>query len=59
MINIKEIRRKKLLEHQRSKRDDLVNHARCLATGDFDEEKEDEEEEEEMDTSGEVNHSVF
>jgi len=49
-----EIRRKKLLEHQRSKRDDLVNHARCLATGDFDEEKEEEEEEEDMDTSGEV-----
>ena len=43
-----------MLEHQRSKRDDLVNHARALATGDFDEEKEEEEEEEEMDTSGEV-----
>ena len=42
------------MEHQRSKRDDLVNHARALATGDFDEEKEEEEEEEEMDTSGEV-----
>jgi len=49
-----EMRRKKLLEHQRSKRDDLVNHARALATGDFDEEKEEEEDEEEMDTSGEV-----
>ena len=48
------MRRKKWLEHQRSKRDDLVNHARALATGDFDEEKEEEEDEEEMDTSGEV-----
>ena len=44
-----------MLEHQRGKRDDLVNHARALATGDFEEDKEDEDEEEEMDTSGEVN----
>merc|ERR1719445_2686330 len=49
-----EVRRKKLLEHQKARRDDLKNFARCLAAGDFDEEKEDEEEEEEMDTSGEV-----
>ena len=51
-----ELRRKKLLEHQKSKRDDLMNHARSLATGEFDEDKEDEEEEDDMDTSsGEVN----
>jgi len=49
-----EQRRKRLLDHQRAKRDDLVNHARALAMGDFDEEKEEEEEEEEMDTSGEI-----
>lgn len=51
-----EMRRARLLEHQRSKRDDLVNHARALATGDFDEEKDDaeEEQEEDMDTSGEL-----
>ena len=51
-----EDRRKKLLEHQKSKRDDLINHARALATGDFNEEQDNEEEEEDMDTSssGEV-----
>ena len=51
-----ELRRKKLLEQQKSKRDDLMNHARSLATGEFDEDKEDEDEEDDMDTSsGEVN----
>jgi len=49
-----EVRRKKLLEHQKARRDDLKNFARCLAAGDFDEEKEDEDEEEDMDTSGEI-----
>merc|ERR1719225_794139 len=49
-----EQRRQRLLDHQKAKRDDLINHARALATGDFDEEKEEEEEEEEMDTSGEI-----
>ena len=48
------MRRKKLLEHQKARRDDLKNFARCLAAGDFDEEKEEDEEEEDMDTSGEV-----
>lgn len=49
-----EIRRKALLDHQKAKRDDLINHARALASGDFNEEENDEEEEE-MDTSaGEV-----
>ena len=34
-----------------------MNHARALATGEFDEDKDDEDEEEDMDTSGEVkNH---
>ena len=42
------------MDHQKAKRDDLINHARALAMGDFDEENEVEEEEEEMDTSGEV-----
>ena len=33
-----------------------MNHARSLATGEFDEDKEDEDEEDDMDTSsGEVN----
>ena len=32
----------------------MKNFARCLAAGDFDEEKEEDEEEEDMDTSGEV-----
>jgi len=54
-----ELRRKKLLEHQKSKRDDLMNHARSLATGEFDEDKDDEEEEEDMDTSGEVRPRKF
>jgi len=49
-----EVRRKKLLEHQKARRDDLKNFARCLAAGDFDEEKEEDEEEEDMDTSGEI-----
>merc|ERR1719150_3184680 len=49
-----EVRRKKLLEHQKARRDDLKNFARCLAAGDFDEEKEEEDEEEDMDTSGEI-----
>ena len=31
-----------------------MNHARSLATGEFDEDKKDEEDEEDMDTSGEV-----
>lgn len=31
-----------------------MNHARSLATGEFDEDKDDEEDEEDMDTSGEV-----
>ena len=51
---LQEVRRKKLLEHQKARRDDLKNFARCLAAGDFDEEKEEEDEEEDMDTSGEV-----
>jgi snurportin-1 len=48
-------RRKKLLNIQKQRRDDLVNHARCLAMGEF--EGEDEgldqqpEEEEDMDTA--------
>ena len=46
------------MDHQKAKRDDLINHARALAMGDFDEENEVEEEEEEMDTSGEV-HAFF
>ena len=56
-----------MLEHQKSKRDDLVskhtwlgrftvtfkvNLARALAMGDFEEDEGEEEEEEEMDTSG-------
>jgi len=43
-------RRRRLLEHQKSRRDDLINHARCLAMGEFDEDEEEPEEEEEMDT---------
>ena len=36
-----------------------MNHARSLATGEFDEDKEDEDEEDDMDTSsGEVNSYV-
>ena len=31
-----------------------MNHARALATGDFDEEKDEDEEDDQMDTSGEV-----
>ena len=54
MVSLQEVRRKKLLEHQKARRDDLKNFARCLAAGDFDEEKEEDEEEEDMDTSGEV-----
>ena len=57
-INYQEQRRQRLLEHQKGKRDDLINHARALAMGDFDEEKDEEEEEEEMDTSGEVSYSL-
>lgn len=49
-----EQRRLRLLEHQKAKREDLVNQARALAMGDFDEEKDEEEEDEEMDTSGEI-----
>ena len=37
----------------------MVNQARALAMGDFDEEKDEEEEDEEMDTSGEVNGLAF
>ena len=62
-----ETRRARMLEHQKSKRDDLVskhtwlgrftvtfkvNLARALAMGDFEEDEGEEEEEEEMDTSG-------
>lgn len=48
-----EQRRARMLEHQKSKRDDLVNLARTLAMGDFEEEAEEEEQdEEEMDTTG-------
>jgi len=47
-------RRRQLLERQKQKRDDLVNHARALAMGDFEEELEEEEDEEDMDTTGEV-----
>ena len=35
-----------------------MNHARALATGEFDEDKDDEDEEEDMDTSGEVTGSL-
>merc|ERR1719147_379734 len=45
-------RRQRLLEHQKSKRDDLVILARILAMGEFEEESEEEEEEEDMDTTG-------
>merc|ERR1719431_881936 len=44
-----ETRRARMLEHQKSKRDDLVNLARALAMGDFEEDEGEEEEEEEMD----------
>ena len=63
-----ESRRARMLEHQKSKRDDLVrahfslrltsslwikvNLARALAMGDFEDEGDEEEEEEEMDTTG-------
>lgn len=47
-----EVRRARMLEHQKSKRDDLVNLARSLAMGDFEEEEVEEEDEEEMDTTG-------
>lgn len=44
-----------MLEYQKSRRDDLLNHARCLALGEFEDEEEDPEEEEEMDCAvGEV-----
>ena len=46
-----------MLEHQKAKRDDLVNHARALAMGDFEEDKDEEDEDEDMDTSGEVARS--
>jgi len=49
-------RRKRMLEHQKSRRDDFVNHARCLATGEFEEEEQPEDEEddmEDMDTTSE------
>jgi len=49
-----EMRRQRLLSHQKSRRDDLVSHARCLAMGEFTEDgmdDEDEEEGEDMDTS--------
>jgi len=53
-----EVRRARMLSHQKQRRDDLVSHARALAMGDFTEEKDEEEEEEQdledMDTSGEV-----
>lgn len=49
-----EMRRASLLEHQKSKRDDLVNHARALAMGEFEEEADEEDEDEDMDTTGEV-----
>jgi len=45
-----DIRRRRMLEHQKSRRDDFVNHARCLAEGDFEEEEPDLDEEEDMDT---------
>lgn len=51
-----DVRRRRILEHQKSRRDDLVNHARCLAEGEFEEEEQAEEEEEEMDTTGEYRH---
>ncbi|XP_023336546.1 snurportin-1 [Eurytemora carolleeae] len=47
-------RRRLLLEYQKSRRDDLLNHARCLALGEFEEEEEEEGEEEEMDTTTEI-----
>jgi len=47
-----EQRRARHLERQRSKRDDLVNHARALAMGEFEDEGDEDDEEEDMDTSG-------
>jgi len=50
-----DLRRKKLLEHQKARRDDFMNFSRCLADGDLDDEvdmeEEKEEEEEDMDTA--------
>jgi len=51
-----DVRRRKLLQHQRARRDDFMNLSRCLAEGDIDEgeDEEDENEEEDMETSEEV-----
>ena len=50
-----DLRRKKLLEHQKARRDDFMNFSRCLADRDLDDEvdmeEEKEEEEEDMDTA--------
>merc|ERR1719391_381325 len=46
-----EERRRRMLEHQKSRRDDFVNHARCLAMGEFEEEDPDEDDTEDMDTT--------
>jgi len=48
-----EDRRKRLLDHQKSRRDDLVNHARGLAMGEFEDEEPKDQDEDEMDTTAE------
>lgn len=45
-------RRQRLLAHQKQKREDLVNHARCLAMGEFEEDTGEQlDQDEDMDTS--------
>jgi len=50
-----DVRRNKLLEHQKARRDDFMNISRCLSDGDLDEKMEDEnQEEDDEDTSKEM-----
>ena len=51
-----DVRRQKLLQHQKARRDDFMNFSRCLAEGDVDEGEDmsDENEEEEMEITEEV-----
>ena len=54
-----DVRRQRLLQHQKARRDDFMNFSRCLAEGDVEEGEDmsDENEEEEMEITEEVRKS--
>ena len=55
-FSIQDVRRKKLLEHQKARRDDFLNFSRGLSNGDLEEEMEEDEEDTSVEVGEEYNY---